>query len=147
MAPATPVRLDTTALPTAKGTLTAVLMELVCCKVMSNHLDRRLIMQDTANCAVQYSLSVSLVRQTATFSSSITPLKNTLLAETPVFSSLPQVSSSVPVSARTSAPIPTTRSDTTITTPAPPQFTGGTGKVMGAGAAVLVGAMGFAGLL
>ncbi|KAJ4988195.1 PRP 4 C domain-containing protein [Stagonosporopsis vannaccii] len=108
---------------------------------------------DTAACALEYSLSVSLVRQTAVITSSAAPLDTILSAETPVSTSLPDdVSSEAPVSsrasgtARTSTP-PTNRSSASSTAPAPSQFTGGAGKVVGAGAAVVVGAMGFARLL
>ncbi|KAJ8113231.1 hypothetical protein OPT61_g4594 [Boeremia exigua] len=103
---------------------------------------------DTAACAAQYSLSVSLIRQTAAATPSATPLESTVAVETPVPTSLLDDSSSEsPVSARTSVAVPTTRSNISTTAAVPPQFTGGAARMVGAGVAVVAGAVGFVGLL
>ncbi|KAJ4337020.1 hypothetical protein N0V87_005040 [Didymella glomerata] len=103
---------------------------------------------DTAGCAQQYSLSVSLIRQTATPTPSATPLKSSVAAETPVSTSALRISSADSTSTRTTAAgAGTTSRTSTAATSAPSQATGGAGKVAGAGAAVFVGALGFAGLL
>ncbi|KAF1928742.1 uncharacterized protein M421DRAFT_420641 [Didymella exigua CBS 183.55] len=101
---------------------------------------------DTASCAQQYSLSVSLIRQTATPIPSAIPLGSTVSVETPVSTSALHVSIAGSTSARTIAASTTSRTDTAATS-APSHSNGGARKTMGAGAAVLAGALGFAGLL
>src|SRR5688572_8654435 len=108
MAPVTPAKLDITALPTAQATLIAAPMVLVRRTSLSTHLHETLTIKDTTSCAVQYSLSVSLVRQTGVVTPSATPLASTLPAETPVPTSQLGASSAASFSARTSATVPTT---------------------------------------
>ncbi|KAF1358387.1 hypothetical protein EJ07DRAFT_87927, partial [Lizonia empirigonia] len=72
---------------------------------------------DTANCAAQYSITVSLIRQTAALTPSASPLLSTLPAETPVSTSLLHISSIA--SSRTSAAaIPSVKPSSSFTTPA-----------------------------
>ena len=147
-APAIPVKLDTTAPPTAKVKHTAALRARVRFLERQTFLLQYLRQADTVGCAAQYSLSVSLIRQTATPTPSETPLKSSVAAETPVSTSALRVSSADSTSTRTTAAgAGTTNRASTAATSAPSQATGGAGKVAGAGAVVFVGALGFAGLL
>ncbi|KAF3032291.1 hypothetical protein E8E12_001630 [Didymella heteroderae] len=103
---------------------------------------------DTAGCAQQYSLSVSLIRQTATPTPSATPLDSSVPAETPVSTSALRISSAGSTSTRTTAAgAGTTSRTSTAASSAPSQATGGAGKVVGAGVAVFVGALGVAGFV
>lgn len=83
---------------------------------------------------------------------SATPLDSTLPAETPVSTSLlDDVSSEASVSSRASGTArtsiaPTNRISASTSTFTPVEATGGAVKMVGAGAAIIGGVMGFAGL-
>lgn len=90
---------------------------------------------DTVDCAAAYSLTVSLIRESATaYEPSATEVP---ASTTPIHITYPTATATV---------IPT--GNATYTTSAPPEFTGAAAaKVAGAGMAVLAGAAGLAGLL
>lgn len=143
MVPATLVRADTTALLTVQGVLTAALRGLVRFSHYCSPNGLSNLTSDTANCATQYSLTVSLVRQTVTIMPSATPLASTVNAEDLV--STPSSHASDVVSTRT--PAGATKPGTTVTTSTLSQVTGGAGKTVNVGAAAVAGVVGLVGFL
>ncbi|KAH7357593.1 hypothetical protein BKA66DRAFT_427549 [Pyrenochaeta sp. MPI-SDFR-AT-0127] len=95
---------------------------------------------DTAECARQYSLTVSLIRESRTAALLSVTGASDVPAETPAISTPIHVS--VVPTAHTSLVLPTGRPNATYSGPSPPEFTGGASKVVGAGFAVLAGAVG-----
>jgi hypothetical protein len=97
---------------------------------------------DTVDCAAAYSLTVSLIRETAT----ALPPTDTVLPSTETAVEIP-VSTSKPIhityGTATSTAYPTANGTyTTATATSPPEFTGAAARVAGAGMAVLAGAAG-----
>ncbi|ORY00102.1 hypothetical protein BCR34DRAFT_494877 [Clohesyomyces aquaticus] len=93
-----------------------------------------------ADCAAQYSLTVSLIAETGSISLP-TGAPSTIIpaSTTPIHVSIPTISPSTSALPKYNA--------TYTTASTPPQFTGAAAKVVGGGMAVLAGAAGLAGLL
>lgn len=96
---------------------------------------------DTPECARQYSLTVSLIRESSTGIVPSATESSDVPVETPDVSSTP-IHVSVYPTPTPPVDTPTARPNATYSGPSPPEFTGGAAKVFGAGMAVFVGVVG-----
>ncbi|KAF1849664.1 uncharacterized protein K460DRAFT_1708 [Cucurbitaria berberidis CBS 394.84] len=96
---------------------------------------------DTPECARQYSLTVSLIRESSTAAFSSAAGSSVLPAETPVTSSTPIHVSILPTGP-TSLVVPTGKPNATYSGPSLPEFTGGASKIVGAGMVIVAGLAG-----
>ncbi|OAL48583.1 hypothetical protein IQ07DRAFT_80739 [Pyrenochaeta sp. DS3sAY3a] len=97
---------------------------------------------DTPECARQYSLTISLIRESGAATPPAVPAPSDVPAETPVVTSTP-IHVSVSPTASTAPVLPTLRPNATYSGPSVPEFTGGAVRRVVEGLAVLAGAVGF----